>query len=87
MKSTDAALDAIYDLIDDLMRAGRLDTLDGLLACFRARIGYRSTDEILAYLTATLPARSRLHQRQNLVEAAWRVLQSRGQAELLAGLE
>ena len=84
---TDAALDLIYDSIDDLMRNEEFPRLDSILA--RISITDLSTDILLGILTATLPAKSRLPARAELFNAIEQTIQQRGEYEegLLIGLQ
>jgi hypothetical protein len=83
---TDFALDLIYDSIDELLRGGKLDRLNFMLA--RLTPDELSTDILLAILTATLPARSKLAARLPFRQSADHAIRSRGEYEdgLLAGL-
>jgi hypothetical protein len=84
---TESALDLIYDAADSLMRNGQFEQLDALIA--DAPIAFLSVDVLLAILTSTLPARSRLPSRANLFTTVEQILKRRGEYEegLLAGLE
>lgn len=84
---TDAALDMVYDMIDDLLCAGQFDECDRLLN--DADPDGCSTDILLCLLTATLPASDKLPRREKLMGLARKVIRRRGldAEELLAGLE
>ena len=84
---TDAALDLIYDTIDELMLAGKFDRLDTLLGEVEADAC--SADILLGLLTASLPGRSQLPSRALLYRHTERLLKERNQWEdgLLNGLE
>src|SRR6266436_6087207 len=56
-----AALDLIYDSMDEMMRKGEFDSLNSLLA--NINVADLSVDLLLGLLTATLPAKSRLPSR------------------------
>lgn len=84
--STDAALDLLYDSIDELMRTGRHSTINSIF-CEISPTNL-SLDLLLGILTATLPARSRLPARAKFLEAVREELRRRGEHEetLLTGL-
>lgn len=84
---TDAALDLIYDSVDKLMRDGQFPTLDSILS--GVPVAELTVDILLGLLTATLPARNRLHSRNPLFRQIEQTLKNRGQLEpgLLTGLE
>jgi hypothetical protein len=84
---TEAALDLIYDSIDESMRKNELKALDAVLA--NAPRADLSTDLLLGLLTATLPAKNRLPSRPTLFRDTEAVLRNRGEYEegLLTGLE
>jgi hypothetical protein len=84
---TSAALDLIYDSVDDLLRKGNFDQLDSMLAAFP--IAELSVDMLLGILTATLPAKSRLPSRGKLFKEIEKTLKERNELEegLLTGLE
>jgi len=80
-------LDLIYDSVDELMRQGEFQQLDALLAGLP--VAEMSVDVLLGYLTASLPARSRLPSRNALYAKTEQTLKERGELEagLLHGLE
>jgi hypothetical protein len=82
-----AALDLLYDRVDELMRTGQFEALDSLLQ--QVRLGDMSIDVLLGLLTATLPARSRLPSRQAFFRETENALREWGEYEdgLLTGLE
>lgn len=84
---TDAALDLIYDSIDDLMRNEQVQRLDSILASIP--ITDLSTEILLGILTATLPAKSRLPMRAGFFNAVEQTIRQRGEYEegLLTGLQ
>jgi len=84
---TDAALDLIYDSIDEMMRGGQFSELDSLLE--RLPTNTLSADMLLGVLTATLPARSRLANRKEFFCDVEACLKDRREFEdgLLTGLE
>jgi hypothetical protein len=86
-QQTDAALDLIYDSVDELLRSNRFSELDAIIA--RVAADDCSTDVLLGLLTATLPARSKLPSRKHFFRAVNRSLKTRPEYEdgLLAGLE
>lgn len=64
--SIDSKLDRIYDAVDFLIRFNYLETLDKLL--IEACEDNDNLDELLGYLTATLPVKSKLENREKVVE-------------------
>jgi hypothetical protein len=84
---SDAALDLIYDSVDELMQKEDFPKLDSILA--KVRASDHSVDVLLGILTATLPARNRLRLRAKLFKDIERLLRERGEYEqgLLTGLE
>jgi hypothetical protein len=84
---TDAALDVVYESVDQLMRTGRFDELDEIVK--HLQVVDFSRDLLLGILTATLPAKSRLPSRTELFRHAEKALRERGEYEegLLIGLE
>jgi hypothetical protein len=58
----------IFRRIDQAMRAGEFDEIDAALA--NASIGDSALEVLIALLTATLPARSKLASRPKLLETA-----------------
>ncbi|MCH7989825.1 MAG: hypothetical protein IID46_11845 [Planctomycetes bacterium] len=84
---TDAALDLIYDSIDEMLRNGQFSNLDSLLV--QLPTNTLSPDMLLGVLTATLPARSRLSNRKEFFHNVEASLKERGEYEdgLLTGLE
>jgi len=84
---TDAALDLIYDSTDQMLRDGQFDEMDLLL--LQLCVKNLSTDVLLGLLTATLPARSRLHRRGAFFLDVKNILRDRHELEegLLTGLE
>lgn len=84
---TDAALDLLYDSVDELMQAGRFPDLDMLIRDIP--VATTSVDILLGLLTSTLPARSKLPSRPRFFEAVSSAVRDRGEDEqgLLAGLE
>ena len=83
----DAALDLLYDGIDELMRCGEFEQLDAVLA--RLAPTALSTNLLLGVLTATLPSRRSLPARRAILPVIEQALRSRGDyAEgLLTGLD
>lgn len=86
-KTIDSKLDKIYDKIDEMFK----DTNFGLcdLTLETLNLSLLSTDEMLGYLTATLPASSKLNYRKTFFESVEQELKSRKEyyPELLSGLE
>lgn len=82
----DAALDIIFDEVDEMLLAGEYDRVNRLLA-------EMSTDAIpvellIGVLTATLPARNQLPNRASFLARVEQTLRDRGELEdgLLGGL-
>jgi hypothetical protein len=84
---TDLALDLLYDAIDQMMRESRFEELDAIIVGLP--VAECSLDVLLAVLTATLPARTRLASRPRLFSDVQSTLEQRGEFEerLLTGLE
>ena len=83
---TDAALDLLYDAIDECLTAGRFSEL---ASCLRGiQPASLSLDLLLGILTVTLPAKSRLPTREAFKDKVERVLRQRGEWEvgILTGL-
>jgi hypothetical protein len=85
--SVDEALDVIYEGIDDLLLAGSFDQVDQLLRDI-SEDGV-SSDVLVALLTVTLPAKSKLPSRADFYSRVERTLSVRSELEdgLLSGLE
>ena len=83
----DAALDVLYDRVDDLLKAKQFALVDDLLR--QANVTSLSTDMLLGFLTVTLPAKSKLAARDKFFADAEASIKTRGEWEnsLLAGLE
>lgn len=83
----DAALDVLYDRVDDLLKDRKFTSVDDLLR--QASIDSLSVDILLGLLTATLPARGKLAARAEFYAAVEASIKKRGEWEsgLLAGLE
>ncbi len=83
----DAALDLVYDSVDELMHSGELGQLDTLLA--HVSPVDLSTDILLGILTATLPARTSLPARTKMFSEIEQALRNRGHYEegILTGLD
>jgi len=84
---TDAALDLLYDSVDEMLRSAKYSEIDSLL--HDTVVHECSTDILLGLLTATLPARSKLTCRKEFFADTDRVLKCRPEYEkgLLTGLE
>jgi hypothetical protein len=87
MGRIEPALDLIYDAADHMMRKGEFAQLDSVLA--NVRVSDLSVDILLAILTATLPAKSRLPSRTRFFNEIEKSLRDRDEYEdgLLTGLE
>lgn len=67
---TDAEMDAIYDNIDQRMRDGDFRSLNDILSVLAICARDAGQDKVLAYLTATLPVKSKLRARKKLLAEA-----------------
>ena len=87
MGSLESQLDLIYDWMDDLMWAGRLDEIARILS--EVPVEETSTDLLLGYLTATLPVKRRVEGRDKFFLAVKNVIERRGEMEpgLLVNLD
>lgn len=83
---SEAALDLIYDDIDQLLRHHRFAECDYVLCC--TDVASCSVDILLALLTATLPAKAKLSTRAAFLQHVEQSLRSRNENpdELLEGL-
>jgi len=63
------ALDALFDYIDDLCRAGKFDVVDSFVAESEAEMENLSTQILVGVLSITHPARSKLSKRDSLIDA------------------
>ncbi len=84
---TDAALDVLYDAVDDMLLDENIADIDCFFA--NATVSDYSIDLLLGLLTVTLPARSKLMQRAAFFKSVKMELVERGEYEqgLLDGLE
>lgn len=80
---SDKQLDEIYDAIDALMRAGAWSFLDELFVTWEMRIWRTDVDILLAYATASFPAKSKLPSRKFFMSSCLRIYPD---AELWKGL-
>lgn len=65
---TDMALDIIFGVIDELLLDGKFDSVDKICMTFVENL--HNLEEVLAVLTITLPAKSKLPNRELLLAAA-----------------
>ena len=81
-----ATLDLIYDQIDCKLKEQNFHEIDELLKSIN--VAEYSVDLLLGLLTATLPAKSKLHSRAKFFSAVETTIKERGQWEnyLLVGL-
>ncbi len=84
---TDAALDIVFDQIDEMLLAGNFSQVNRLLVDI-APEDY-SVELLLGILTSTLPAKNQLPDRAEFYTRTAQTLQSRGELQegLLAGLD
>jgi len=82
-----AAMDLIFDRIDELMRKEQFSSIDSILR--KVCISDQTGDVLLGLLTASLPARGDLPFRAEFCREVKSVLTARGEFEdgLLIGLE
>ena len=83
----EAALDLLYDQIDGMLKAEKFKEVDIIL--LGLDVPSISLNLLLGFLTATLPARSKLRSRRWFFERVEAALRERGELEenLLVGLE
>ncbi|HEY5741872.1 MAG TPA: hypothetical protein VIS99_04965 [Terrimicrobiaceae bacterium] len=86
LKKVDAALDLLYDQVDEVLHVGEFGKLDRLLRS--ANTETLSADILLGLLTTTLPAKSKLPSRPRFCKDVERSLRRRNEWEegLLVGL-
>jgi hypothetical protein len=84
---TNAALDLLYDSIDETMRKGQFEQIDSILT--QLPVPELSVNVLLGILTATLPAKRHLRSREKLYRDIRVTLKNRPGFEegLLTGLE
>lgn len=84
--SLQETLSAIYSESDEMMSSGRFEDLDRKIAELNPR--EMSVDVMLGWLTATLPAKSKLPARSRFLSACLAEIVERGEWEsgLLTGL-
>jgi hypothetical protein len=71
----DGLIDKVYDQFDSLFKQSRFDEADSILK--NLDLISLSTVEIITYLTATLPARSKLDYRPRFLEEAIKIVRKR----------
>jgi hypothetical protein len=83
----DAALDLIYDNVEEYLQSQRIRDLDVLLS--NVPVETTSLDTLITLLTATLPVRGQLNSRGRLFDEAERVARRSGiwEDSLLTGLQ
>jgi hypothetical protein len=86
-KAIGGALDELFDSFDTLFLDGRFDKADQRLAS--VAVESVSTTMLIGFLTATLPAKSKLKKRAAFFESVSKELSKRGDTDssLLQGLE
>lgn len=86
VETSDDRLDEIHDAVDYLMEKGLLEELNSLLKGIS--VGLTPTDELLGFLTATLPVKDDLFYRPCFYIEVSRALMARGQLSegILQGL-
>ena len=100
---TDSELDVVYDYLDMLMYRGQTNLIDDILLGLRIRLYFYNEyynkggsnykpdiDELLGYLTASCPVKSKLFERPKLYKEVQRYLELTNDPEkdtLLQGLE
>jgi hypothetical protein len=85
--SVEAALDLIYDRVEELLCTNRLFELDEVLRHIKVR--ETSLDTLISMLTTTLPVRGQLSSRKRFFNDVKEAAHERGELDdsLLAGLE
>lgn len=85
--NVDAALDLLYDRVDELLCGGNFEEIDRMLR--EASPTVMPTELAIGVLTASLPARGRLRFRGVFFDKVEQLLEQRGErdARLLRGLE
>lgn len=84
---TDAALDIVFDQIDELLLAGKFSQVNRLFVDIATEV--YSVELLLGILTVTLPAKNQLQDRAEFYKRTAQTLQSRGELQegLLVGLD
>lgn len=83
----DRELDVIFEITDLAFRKGCFSLVDLFLAS--PAMGTQSTEILVGWMTATLPAASKLNNRKSFFNDAKRAIERRGENDpgLLDGLE
>lgn len=84
---SDYKLDCIYSYIDYCLSAGHYGLVQSILVYIFTNIESYSLDEILGYLTVTLPAKKHLEIRPALFKMAKQIYENSKQEGLFDGLE
>jgi hypothetical protein len=88
--SPDKMIDYIYDLVNEALVEEWWQFVDDLLVANQLIVRYTDTDILLALLTSTMPAKSKLPRRHEFVDAVRETFQKHHPnewQELLQGLE
>jgi hypothetical protein len=72
-KVSDKKLDEIYAAIDALMRVGAWNFLDELFTTWETRVWRTDIDILLAYATASYPAKSNIPSRKFFMSSCLRI--------------
>ncbi len=85
--ASDRRIDEIYDHADRLFRARKFDEYDAFLRSLF--VNKLDVDEILAYLTASLPGKLHLPHRDEFYSRSEEVLRKRNKynSEIIRGLQ
>ena len=82
MTNDDEMMDAIHAFVDVHAKRGMFAFIDVLLVELVARERHLSTDELLSWLTATLPCKSKLKHRRGFLDLAKRIVADRGEKDI-----
>ena len=77
----DAALDVIYETVDDLLRNRQYHSVDIMLDTVAIESDSYNDDSLIGFLTVTMPARNHLVARPRLYNAVEGTLKRRGTFE------
>ena len=83
----DKEIDDIYDTADILMKKGRWSLLDNLLEFYAMTAWRMPLDLLLTWATVTLPAKSKLKNRGQFIEACLKFHSDPNEPDLWKGLE
>ena len=88
---TDAHLDSIYDFVDIYLKLGQFEFLNSIISLVWTRIQQQNIDldEVITWLTVTLPAKDKLDERDTLFVIAkqWFEGENSENEHLFSGLD